>query len=220
LSKRPKQGRTRSIDARIRTTARRRLTLVIPDHRPNSLKAILQLTPHSIRDIINTIQQFPLLLQLPAHRIRLLPQIPHRPKHAIKRNILLLQNLLLSLLLKLLIPILSLPLIVAAKRVRIWQSYSWSCTSMSVALPLSALDLPPHPLDLVRNIGDEFLPPADFGHVDAIAVGVAFDGFDAAEEVFEVGGEFGEGGVDLGVGLEEFGRGVRGCGGADAEVGG
>lgn len=62
---------------------------------------VLQLAPDPVSQGINLANHPRLILQLAAHVIRLLPQIPNSPKHPIQLLILLMHQLDLALLLHL-----------------------------------------------------------------------------------------------------------------------
>lgn len=69
--------------------------------------SIIQLPTHTIGQSIHLINHNSLILQLTAHIIRLLPQIPNSPKHPIQLLILFMHKLTLPLLLHRCIVILS-----------------------------------------------------------------------------------------------------------------
>lgn len=184
---------------------------------PNPRDPIIQLPTHPIRKRINLINHNSLILQLPPHIIRLLSQIPHRPKHPIQLLILLMHQLHLPLLLQRRIVIIPPPptaVLLIQRRIKLRRIRQVLGRRSGHGLR----QLGAHLLDFPADIVDEFAPALDFVEVEAEAVGVLFDGADGFDQVVEVGGEFGEGCFEFVAGLVEFGVVGRFGEGADPEV--
>lgn len=126
------------------------LTLILAHDMSYPRHPIIQLPTHPIRKRINLINHNSLILQLPPHIIRLLSQIPHRPKHPIQLLILLMHQLRLPLLLKRRIIIIPTPVLLVQRRIklrRIRQLSSRRYGHRLGQLGAHLLDFPAHIVD-------------------------------------------------------------------------
>jgi hypothetical protein len=75
-----------------------------------------------------------------------------------------------------------------------------------------------HVFDLVAYVLDQSSPPLNLVYLQSIAVRIVLDGFDAVDQVAQVGAEVCECGFEFIACFDEFGGGCRRGRGADADV--
>lgn len=146
--------------------------------------------------------------------MRLLPQITHRPTHALQRHVLICHQLLLLLKVECRVCIISICLLSAC--------IPALCAAATTASPWGTvfLQLLSDVQHLALHFVHEASPARYLGNVKAELVGVLLDCADGRLQVGYVGGKIGEILDEIGVGSSELGGGEGGCEGADAEVAG
>ena len=191
-------------------------TFVPPDdlvHLPHPTR---QLAAHAVRQRVHLAQDLPLLLQLAAHHVRLLPQRPHRLEHAVQRLVLLPQHLDLPLLLHRCHPVASLLPILERRRIRQPPAATAAPTVGTGRHHLA--QLVPHVRHLPADGVDQAPPPRHLVHVEPVAEGILLHRPHAVEQIPQVRGQRLQVRLELGARLGELGGGGGGRGGADAQV--